>query len=65
MRPATCLHVLLLDSITMPILAKMGSERGNSRQSKKTSSPETQAPEPLCSHTCRICRGPRRDTMAV
>ena len=32
---------------------------------KKTSSPETQVPEPLCSHTCRICRGLRRDTMAV
>ena len=32
---------------------------------KKTSGPETQVPEPLCSHTCRICRRPRRDTMAV
>ena len=31
----TCLHVLLLDSVTLPILAKMGLERGNSRQSKK------------------------------
>ena len=61
----TCLHVLLLDSVTLPILAKIGSERGNSRQSKKTSGPDSQVPEPLCSHTCRICRGPRRDTMAV